>query len=115
MGDAAAKPRWSPTPLGNFVRRRRRELELSQEALGARLSVHHTYISHVERGRLPDLDAPDFIGRWARALEVEPETLVVEGELWRYNLVRAQDHELSPARSFLLAVTEHLSDDVVYR
>lgn len=38
-------------PLGCAIRRRRRELELSQEALSERSGVHWVYISHIENGQ----------------------------------------------------------------
>ena len=38
-------------PFGSAVRRRRRELDLSQETLSERSGVHWVYISHIENGQ----------------------------------------------------------------
>ncbi|MHC5828083.1 MAG: helix-turn-helix domain-containing protein, partial [Nostoc sp.] len=43
--------------FGKAVRRRRRELDLSQEQLAERAELHRTYISNLERGELnPSLE-----------------------------------------------------------
>ena len=38
-------------PLGRAIRKRRHELELSQEALSEHSGVHWVYISHIENGQ----------------------------------------------------------------
>jgi ribosome-binding protein aMBF1 (putative translation factor) len=54
--------------FGKAVRRRRRELDLSQEALAERADVHRTYIANIERGELnPSLENVEKI---AKALEM---------------------------------------------
>jgi transcriptional regulator with XRE-family HTH domain len=54
--------------FGKAIRRRRRELDLSQEELAERAELHRTYISDVERGEVnPSLDT---IERLTKALEV---------------------------------------------
>ena len=54
--------------FGKAVRRRRRELDLSQEALAERADVHRTYIANIERGELnPSLEN---IEKIAKALEM---------------------------------------------
>jgi transcriptional regulator with XRE-family HTH domain len=43
--------------FGKAIRRRRRELDLSQEQLAERAELHRTYISSIERGRMnPSLE-----------------------------------------------------------
>jgi len=60
--------------FGDAVRRRRRELGVSQERLAERAQLHRTYISDVERGnRNPSLES---ITRIARALDLEPSALL---------------------------------------
>lgn len=54
--------------FGKAVRRRRRELDLSQEELADRANLHRTYISNIERGRMnPSLEN---VARIAEALEI---------------------------------------------
>jgi transcriptional regulator with XRE-family HTH domain len=53
--------------FGRAVRRRRRELDLSQEELAERAELHRTYVSSIERGeRNPSLDN---IEKLAKALD----------------------------------------------
>jgi len=60
--------------FGDAVRRRRRELGVSQEGLAERAQLHRTYISDVERAnRNPSLES---ITRIARALDLEPSELL---------------------------------------
>jgi transcriptional regulator with XRE-family HTH domain len=117
MGTVAKQgaSRWEPTALGRFVRRQRHELELSQEDLARRLDIHHTYVSQIERGRIPDMDARDFIDRWARALEVEPKVFVSEAELWRYNIVPLSLSELTPGQRAVLDAVSNLPEEVRHR
>ncbi len=43
--------------FGKAIRRRRRELDLSQEELAEKAELHRTYISNIERGELnPSLE-----------------------------------------------------------
>ncbi len=60
--------------LGCAIRRRRRELKLSQETLSERSTVHWTYISQIENG----LNSPTFrvLERLAAALQIEVSELV---------------------------------------
>jgi transcriptional regulator with XRE-family HTH domain len=54
--------------FGKAIRRRRRELDLSQEELAERAELHRTYISDIERGdRNPSLEN---IEKLAKALEI---------------------------------------------
>lgn len=56
------------------VRRRRLELNLSQEELAERAGVHRTYVGMLERG---EKNVTIYnIGRIADALEVEPHMLL---------------------------------------
>ena len=59
--------------FGKAVRRRRRELDLSQEELAERAELHRTYVSDIERGdRNPSLEN---IEKLARALNLKVSEL----------------------------------------
>ena len=59
--------------FGKAIRRRRRELDLSQEQLAERAELHRTYISSIERGqRNPSLEN---IEKLAKALEISISAL----------------------------------------
>ncbi|PSB28670.1 helix-turn-helix domain-containing protein [Chlorogloea sp. CCALA 695] len=59
--------------FGKAIRRRRRELDLSQEKLAERAELHRTYISSIERGKLnPSLENID---KLAKALEISISAL----------------------------------------
>lgn len=75
-------PRSSPPSLrmafGQAVRDRRKELGLSQEALGERADLHRTYVSQVERGlKSPSLTSVEHL---AKVLGVRPSELVRAAE-----------------------------------
>ncbi len=54
--------------FGKAIRRRRRELDLSQEVLAERAELHRTYISEIERGEVnPSLE---IVERLANALDI---------------------------------------------
>lgn len=54
--------------FGKAIRRRRRELDLSQEVLAERAELHRTYISEIERGEVnPSLE---IVERLAKALDI---------------------------------------------
>jgi len=54
--------------FGKALRRRRRELDLSQEELAERAELHQTYISDIERGgRNPSLEN---VEKLAKALDI---------------------------------------------
>ena len=60
--------------FGASVRRRREELDLTQEGLGFRADLDRTYVSGIERGvRNPTLK---IIGRLAKALAIKPSKLL---------------------------------------
>jgi transcriptional regulator with XRE-family HTH domain len=60
--------------VGRNVRVWRNQLGISQEELAFRAELHRTYVSGVERGvRNPTVL---IVGRLARALEIEPHTLL---------------------------------------
>ena len=60
------------------LRRRRRELGLSQEELGAKLGVSGPYVSQVEAGKTtPGLDV---VERFAKALECPSVALLLDPE-----------------------------------
>jgi transcriptional regulator with XRE-family HTH domain len=62
--------------FGKAIRRRRRELEISQEQLAERSGLHRTYISDIERGdRNPSLEN---VERLARALELTIADLLTQ-------------------------------------
>jgi transcriptional regulator with XRE-family HTH domain len=54
--------------FGQAVRRRRRELDLTQEELAERASVHRSYIANIERGEINP--ALENIEKIAEALEI---------------------------------------------
>jgi transcriptional regulator with XRE-family HTH domain len=61
--------------FGRAIRRRRRELDLSQEQLAERAELHRTYISSIERGaQNPSLEN---IERLAIALEISIADLLI--------------------------------------
>lgn len=72
--------------FGKAIRRRRRELDLSQEELAERAELHRTYISNIERGELnPSLETmeklvkalnitvSDLFANYGIEVESEPE------------------------------------------
>jgi transcriptional regulator with XRE-family HTH domain len=62
--------------FGRAVRRRRRELDLSQEELADRAELHRTYISSIERGRMnPSLEN---VEKLAKALDISISALLVK-------------------------------------
>lgn len=62
--------------FGKAVRRRRRELELSQEYLAELAGLHRTYVSNLERGMInPTLEN---VERLAKALDISMARLFVE-------------------------------------
>lgn len=62
--------------FGKAVRRRRRELDLSQEKLGELAELHPTYISGIERGdRNPTLEN---IEKLAKALDISIAQLLTQ-------------------------------------
>jgi transcriptional regulator with XRE-family HTH domain len=64
--------------LGEAVRRRRRELGLTQEELALRSGLHQRWISNVENGkRNPSYSS---IGRLAAGLELAPSELMASAE-----------------------------------
>jgi len=67
-----------PTPLqrelGDRVRERRHELELTQAELAERAEMHYSYVGALESGvRNPSID---LVARLARALEIDLGDLV---------------------------------------
>ena len=73
-GTVASRSRGTgPTPLqralGDRVRERRHELELTQAGLAERAHIHYTYVGALETGtRNPSVD---LVARLARALELD--------------------------------------------
>ncbi len=62
--------------FGKAIRRRRRELDLSQEELAERAELHQTYVSDIERGgRNPSLEN---VEKLAKALEISIGRLFIE-------------------------------------
>jgi transcriptional regulator with XRE-family HTH domain len=62
--------------FGKAIRRRRRELDLSQEELAERAELHQTYISDVERGgRNPSLEN---VEKLANALGISIARLFID-------------------------------------
>ena len=61
--------------FGKAVRRRRRELDLSQEELAERADLHRTYLSDIERGEgNPSLEN---IEKLAKALNIKVSDLFI--------------------------------------
>lgn len=59
--------------FGKAIRRRRREIDLSQEALAEKTQLHRTYISNIERGiQNPSLEN---IEKLAKALDISISSL----------------------------------------
>jgi transcriptional regulator with XRE-family HTH domain len=62
--------------FGKAIRRRRRELDFSQEELAERADLHRTYISDIERGeRNPSLEN---IEKLAKALNISIARLLTD-------------------------------------
>lgn len=83
--DGHGESRFGPiTPFARYIRKRRRELDITQKEVGRRMRpddpVHPTYISQLENGRLPDMGI-EGLTRLAKALEVGVHTLLEEGQL----------------------------------
>lgn len=67
--------------FGKAIRRRRRELDLSQEKLAERAELHRTYISGIERGKInPSLEN---IEKLAKALEISIASLFADYSIER--------------------------------
>lgn len=67
--------------FGKAIRRRRRELDFSQEELAERAEMHRTYISDIERGVVnPSLE---LIEKLAEALDVTVAELFTQYEIER--------------------------------
>jgi len=83
-----------PLPIterfGKAIRQRRRELDLTQEALAERADLHRTFISLIERGETSpslenierlaqalDISISDFFFKYK--VEISPENSVKEG------------------------------------
>lgn len=65
-------------PFGDALRKRRKQLGLSQEALSFRAGLHRNYISDIERGlKSPSLRV---IVKLAEALGMDASDLVKEAE-----------------------------------
>jgi len=76
-------------PFGCAIRKRRLELELSQEALSESAGVHWVYISHIENGqKSPTLRV---IGLLAKALGLEVSELMKIAEQIRAETVESED------------------------
>jgi transcriptional regulator with XRE-family HTH domain len=65
--------------FGKAIRRRRRELDLSQEKLAERAELHRTYISSIERGER-NLSLEN-IEKLAKALEISISALFVNYDI----------------------------------
>lgn len=76
MPHVAGKPPLSDATgqFGNRIRKRRYELDLSQEELAERTALHWSYIGQVERGQ-NNLTLHNIL-RLAHALDVDPGELV---------------------------------------
>jgi transcriptional regulator with XRE-family HTH domain len=62
--------------FGKAVRRRRRELDLSQEKLAEYAELHRTYISSIERGKMnPSLEN---VEKLAQALKISISALFTD-------------------------------------
>jgi transcriptional regulator with XRE-family HTH domain len=68
----------SESAFGRIVRRRRKALGLSQEALAAEADLHRTFVSMIERGeRRPSLEV---VRKLASGLDTSAADLVAELE-----------------------------------
>ena len=68
----------SESAFGRIVRRRRKALGLSQEALAAEADLHRTFVSMIERGeRRPSLEV---VRKLASGLGISAAELVAELE-----------------------------------
>ena len=79
--------------FGNAVRKRRKQLRISQEGLGFRAGLHRTYISQIERGlKSPSLNVVSVL---AKALDTQAFALVQMAEKIEsgQNAEDASDHQ----------------------
>ncbi|MGG6270935.1 helix-turn-helix domain-containing protein [Leptolyngbya sp. AN03gr2] len=78
--------------FGKAIRRRRRELDLSQEELAERSDMHRTYISDIERGIVnPSLEV---IEKLTDALDTTVSELFVQ-----YGIDRQEVHDRNSTES----------------
>jgi transcriptional regulator with XRE-family HTH domain len=67
-----------PQRFGDLIRRRRKAIELGQEALADKAAIHRTHVSLLERGkRMPTLGV---INKLADALDTTMASLMAELE-----------------------------------
>jgi transcriptional regulator with XRE-family HTH domain len=72
-------PRNEPQPgLGQAIKARREELDMSQETLGLASEIHPTWISHIESGR--NNPAWGSVRRIAAALDLSVSELAQQAE-----------------------------------
>lgn len=94
--------------LGRFIKSRRQELSLTQDELAKRIGVNYTYISKIEKGRLPYSPSEETLRLLAKALEIEPLELLQKAEKVPDELALIANNQ--PAQDFLRKV-RHLDEE----
>jgi transcriptional regulator with XRE-family HTH domain len=95
--------------LGIKIRSVRRERGLTQEELAKRIGVNYTYISKIEKGRLPYTPSQETLRLLAQALEVNPLELLDLAEKVPDELASVAGSQ--PAREFLHKVRHFDEED----
>lgn len=67
---------YQPTPLGDYLRRKREQLGLSQRQLAARAGVHHSRLASLEKGETTTQPKPEHLQRLADALGIDVSKLL---------------------------------------
>ena len=94
--------------LGNIIRNLRKERGLTQEELARQIGVNYTYISKIEKGRLPYTPSQETLRLLAQALDIDPFELLDLAEKIPDEL--ASIAMSPPARDFLRKI-KHFSEE----
>ena len=94
--------------LGKKIKTLRKERELTQEQLARQIGVNYTYISKIEKGRLPYTPSQETLRLLARALNVDSFELLDLAEKMPDELVSMSN---SPSARDFLRKVRHFTDE----